>query len=208
MSASKDAILAAIHSARPPESPLPALDGAWTTYPDRLRQFVDVVAAVGGQAFVVATQAELDAAVRDLPAYAEARQIVSLVPGVGEPNVDLSQIKSPHDLAGVDVAIMPGEFGVAENGAVWVTNRNVPQRVVYYLCQHLVLVVKASEIVDHMHAAYERLQAVGQGGKPNFSEPMFGAFISGPSKTGDIEQALVFGAHGPLSVNVFLVEQW
>jgi L-lactate dehydrogenase complex protein LldG len=56
-----------------------------------------------------------------------------------------------------------------------------------------------------MHAAYERLQAAGQGGRSIFAEPMFGAFISGPSKTADIEQALVIGAHGPRSLTVFLL---
>lgn len=206
MSASRDAILQGIRDARPPEGQLPKLVAPWTTYGDRRRQFIDTVAAVGGQAICVADFAALNEQLRDLSAYKDARKVASLVPGVGEPNVDLAAVASPHQLADVDLAILPGEFGVAENGAVWVTNRDVPHRAIYYLCQHLVLVVKAGEIVDHMHAAYERLQAAGRGGKPIFGEPLFGAFISGPSKTGDIEQALVFGAHGPLSVTVFLVE--
>jgi L-lactate dehydrogenase complex protein LldG len=203
---SKEQILSAIRQAGPPEVALPQLNHAWTSYADRRRQFIETVASVGGQAVCVADVAGLNQTLQQLDAYSQARKIVSLVPGVGNPNVDMATIASPHQLADVDVAILPGEFGVAENGAVWITDQNVPQRAVYYLCQHLVLVVKASEIVDHMHAAYERLQAAGQGGKTLFREPMFGAFISGPSKTGDIEQALVFGAHGPLSVTVFLVE--
>jgi L-lactate dehydrogenase complex protein LldG len=138
-----------------------------------------------------------------LPIYRDANKIVSLVPGVGEANVDLSAVAAPHALAEVDVAILPGEFGVAENAAIWVTDRNVPLRVIYFLCQHLVLVVPSGEIVDNMHAAYERLthQDVGAA----FAQPMFGAFISGPSKTADIEQSLVIGAHGPRSLTVFLL---
>jgi L-lactate dehydrogenase complex protein LldG len=137
--------------------------------------------------------------------YSEARQIVSVVPGVGDANVDLASIEDPHALAGVDVAILPGEFGVAENGAIWVTDRVARWRAVYYICQHLVLVLPACEIVDNMHAAYERLRTAGAVGSSAFSEPMFGAFISGPSKTADIEQSLVIGAHGPRSLTVFLV---
>jgi L-lactate dehydrogenase complex protein LldG len=207
MPSSKDAILNAIRSARLEEAPLPSPHAEWTTYPDRLRQFIETVAAVGGQAILVANRGELDAAVRQLPAFQEARQIVSLVPGVGDANVDIASVAAPHELADIDVAILPGEFGVAENGAVWITDRNIPQRVIYYLCQHAVLVVKANEIVDHMHAAYERLQAAGQGGRSPFAEPRFGAFISGPSKTADIEQALVIGAHGPCSLTVLLYQE-
>jgi L-lactate dehydrogenase complex protein LldG len=65
-------------------------------------------------------------------------------------------------------------------------------------------VVPAGEIVDHMHAAYDRLGVAGLGGSA-FAQPMFGAFISGPSKTADIEQSLVIGAHGPRSLTVFLL---
>ena len=62
------------------------------------------------------------------------------------------------------------------------------------------LVVPANQIVDHLHAAYDRLAGT-------FTTPMFGAFISGPSKTADIEQSLVIGAHGPRSLTVFLLDE-
>ncbi len=48
---------------------------------------------------------------------------------------------------------------------------------------------------SNRHEAYQRIE-VGNG---------FGCFISGPSKTADIEQALVIGAHGPRSATVFLI---
>ncbi len=168
---------------------------------------MDVLTAVGGLPIVVANQSQLNEQLRQLSPYTSAKKIVSLVPGVGESNVDLAQIDSPHALEDVDIAILPAEFAVAENGAVWISDAAVRWRVIYFLCQHLVLVVPSGQIVDHLHAAYDRLATSGPGGCSAFAEPQFGAFISGPSKTADIEQNLVVGAHGARSLTVFLLEQ-
>jgi L-lactate dehydrogenase complex protein LldG len=201
---SKADILAAIRNNRPPSVELPTVAGEWTTYGDRQKQFIEVLEAVGGQAFVGSTS-EIDEELTRLPIYANAQHLFSLVPGIGTSNVDISKIDSPHALEHIDVAILPGEFAVAENAAIWVTDREIPLRVVYFLCQHLVLVVSAKDIIDHMHAAYERIAAYAQNGAHPFASPTFGAFISGPSKTADIEQSLVIGAHGPRSLTVCLL---
>jgi L-lactate dehydrogenase complex protein LldG len=216
MSTSKASILASVRANRPAPCAAPDLRQAWTTYPDLRAQFIDVLTAVGGTTIAVRDEADLSERLRLLSIYRDAKRIVSLVPGVGEANVDLSAVRSPHALADVDVAILAGDFAVAENAAVWVTDRNVPLRVIFFLCQHLVLVVPAAAIVDNMHAAYERLVGPASRAGPvlaaatsrhlhAFVEPIFGAFISGPSKTADIEQSLVIGAHGPRSLTVFLL---
>jgi L-lactate dehydrogenase complex protein LldG len=194
----KKLILESVRRNRPAAAPLPALDHAWTTYADQRSQFIAMLESVGGQAVVVRDADQMNYELRRLPQYETALKVASLVPGVESNNVDLSAINSPHDLADIDVAVLPGQFAVAENAAVWVTDQNVALRALYFICQHLVLVVPADQIVDHMHAAYERLA---------FDAPLFGAFISGPSKTADIEQSLVIGAHGPRSLTVYLLER-
>jgi L-lactate dehydrogenase complex protein LldG len=106
-------------------------------------------------------------------------------------------MKQPHELLGVDLAIIAGEFGVAENGAVWVTGSSLgPHRAIFVISEHLVLVIPARQIIHTMQRAYDRIR---------FERPGFGVFISGPSKTADIEQSLVIGAHGPRSCTLFLV---
>lgn len=194
--ATRNDILAAVRRHQPDEKPLPGLNHAWIQYPDRRAQFASVLQFVGGTCHSACSAAEINAKLADIPAYRSAKKIISLVPGVGQANVDLGVIDDPHQLEDVDFAILPGEFAVAENGAIWVTDRGIRQRVVYFLVQHLVLLVPADRIVHNMHEAYRRIPT---------PEIEFGVFISGPSKTADIEQSLVIGAHGPRSLNVFLV---
>jgi L-lactate dehydrogenase complex protein LldG len=191
--ASRDEILAAIRKHQPPVREPPHLDGAWTIYSDRLAQFASVLAAIGGGFIRAADAARADGQLRDLAVYRDAKLIVSTVSGIGQSTVDLASISDPHQLETVDFAVLPGQFGVAENGAIWVTDRNLKHRVIYFIVQHLALVIAADQIVDNMHQAYERL---------TFDRAEFGAFIAGPSKTADIEQSLVIGAHGPRSLTV------
>lgn len=193
---SREEILSAVRKQLPEAVELPELRGPWIEYPDPIAQFASVLEMIGGQCIRVpnidAIQAELDR----LPAYAAARQIVSAVPGAGTATVDLNAIDDPHALEDVDFAILPGRFGVAENAAIWIEGDAVKHRVIYFLCQHLSLVIRAEDVIHNMHQAYERL---------SFSSARFGAFIAGPSKTADIEQSLVIGAHGPRSNTVFIV---
>ena len=111
---------------------------------------------------------------------------------------DWEQITDPHDFESLECCVVPGEFAVAENGAVWLTHEAIPLRAALFVTQHLMLVVPADHIVQNMHEAYERI---------SFDEAQFGIFISGPSKTADIEQSLVIGAHGARSLTVLLVDE-
>jgi L-lactate dehydrogenase complex protein LldG len=212
MSSSREEILQSLRRNRPAPAERPALDYSWTTYPDPLAKFSEVLELVGGQTIFAENVEHLNQQLAVLPQVASAEKIASSVSGVVAANLDVTAINSPHALADIDVAILPGEFAVAENAAVWVTDRQVPLRVLFFLCQHLVLVVPRGAIVDHMHAAYERIgrrsgESDSQSATPSsgFAEPMFGAFISGPSKTADIEQCLVIGAHGPRSLVVCFI---
>jgi L-lactate dehydrogenase complex protein LldG len=100
-------------------------------------------------------------------------------------------------LNGTDLAIIQGELGVAENGCIWIP-QNVKEKAVYFISEQLVILLDKDAIVNNMHEAYRQIQFSGYG---------FGVFISGPSKTADIEQALVIGAHGAKGVTVFLVSR-
>jgi L-lactate dehydrogenase complex protein LldG len=194
---SRDEILTAVRRHLPEASPLPELTGPWIEFPDPIAQFASVLEMIGGRCVRVPNVAAINAELDSLAAYSAAKQTVSTIPNVGSSTVDLNAIDDPHKLEDVDFAILPGQFGVAENAAVWISDEGLKHRVIYFLCQHLALVIRAEDVVHNMHQAYERLK---------FDGPRFGAFIAGPSKTADIEQSLVIGAHGPRSMTVFVVE--
>lgn len=194
--ASRDDILRAVRSHLPPPADLPEIGARGITYTDRPKQFAAMVEAVGGRCVFAADLAEVNRTLAAMPEVATALRLASLVPAAATPNVDVNTVNDPHELADLDFAVLPGRFGVAENGAVWVTDEGVKHRAIYFITQHLALVISAADILDNMHQAYERLA---------FDKPGFGVFISGPSKTADIEQSLVIGAHGPRSLTVFCV---
>lgn len=139
---------------------------------------------------------------------ARLTRVASTVPGLaplpGQIMVDVTRVNDPHDLVEIELAVVPGRFAVAENGAVWVSGAELRQRALLFTCEHLALVVPGGDVVANMHEAYHRL-SLGPQGTGGSAAPPFGVFIAGPSKTADIEQALVLGAHGPRSLVVFLV---
>jgi L-lactate dehydrogenase complex protein LldG len=192
---SRNSILDKIRAQQVPPAELPPLDHPWLRYEDPLGQFQTLVESVGGRVVRLADRRQLGEVLGRQPEFSAAREIVSAIPEVAG-SVDLDAIDDPHQLETIDFVILPGEFAVAENGAVWVTDQALRHRVIYFITQHLALVVLAREIVHNLHEAYARVQ---------LGASSLGLFISGPSKTADIEQSLVIGAHGPRSLTVYCV---
>jgi L-lactate dehydrogenase complex protein LldG len=191
----REAVLAAVRRGRTGLSPLPAGDEAWRGSVDLAGDFALALAAAGGRC-VRAARDELDAVLEADPAYRRAGRIHAAVPGVRRANAGDAELAEARRGGALDFAVVPGRLGVAESGAVWVDGADVPDRAALWLAEHLVLVVPAASLVDHLHAAYARLRFAGAG---------FGTFVAGPSKTADIEQALVIGAQGPRTALVVLV---
>jgi L-lactate dehydrogenase complex protein LldG len=193
---SREEILLALRRNAPVETALPDLSGLGVLFDDPIAQLEKMTAVVGGTFVRVADTAAADAVVRALPQGASARKVVSLVPGVGHATVELADVATPQALNDVDLTILSGELAVAENAAVWVEGNALIHRVIFAITDHLVLVVAAASVVSNMHQAYERLAG---------RRPGYGLFISGPSKTADIEQVLVVGAQGARTCTVLLV---
>jgi len=190
---SRSRILETVRKHQRGDSPLPD-DFKATPEPfDKTQKFITVLESIGGSAILVGEWGEIDHYLRDR--FSIEKRWVNLVHEL--PNaVNRSALnKDPHLLENVSLTIINGNFGVAENGAVWVTDDLMGDRALPFICENLALVISAEKIFPTMHDAY---QSIGDSQYP------FGTFIAGPSKTADIEQSLVLGAHGPKSLTVFL----
>lgn len=196
MSSPREQILGALRTAAVEPSPLLPLTGPWLIYENALVEFCGAVERAAGSWLEKQKSDDLETALSSIGVYKGERRVCSLVEGVARHNVDLKRVSEPHRLESVDVAIVRAELGVAENGAVWVTAETAVQRALLFLSQHLIVLLAVQRIVHNLHEAYGQLHP---------EDRVFGCFISGPSKTADIEQSLVIGAHGPRSLTVVLI---
>lgn len=172
------------------DMPSKPVDGI--VYSDVTNQFVEMSKTVGAKVLEVKSNDDLNSVIRE--AYPNAKIFASSINGI-EADLNPDTIASAADLNGTDVGIIQGELGVAENGCVWIP-QTMKERAVCFISEELVILLDKDNIVSNMHEAYKRIQM------PHYG---YGVFISGPSKTADIEQALVMGAQAARGVTVILV---
>lgn len=191
---SRDQILEAVLKNQPPSMPLPDISMFKGAYEDTVRQYIDIFKTIGGVAYLADDLEAVKVMVSEQ--FDTAKRFVTTLPELRGTAELISSSVDPHLYEDVELAIIRGHFSVAENGAVWLTEEVMGQRIIPYICQHLAVVLTAESIVPTLHEAYERI------GRGDYG---FGGFIGGPSKTADIEQALVLGAHGPLTMTVYII---
>ncbi len=183
-----------------PRPDLTELEAHALHFADPVAQMEKVLAEVGGRAVVLAEGETPGAAIGRL--YPEARRtacaVASLEGAEALPGevFDPAALPDAAQLNGTDLAIIEARIGVCENGCCWIEQHG-GHRAVEFISEALVIVLHRDALVDTMHEAYCRL--------PNDPKVPFACFISGPSKTADIEQALVIGAHGARDVTVLIV---
>ena len=99
-----------------------------------------------------------------------------------------------------DAGVTECDALIAQTGSVLVTSRSAGGRALSVLPPHHVVIAHRSQLVADLPAAFALLKAKYA---PDFPSMM--GFITGPSRTGDIERILVLGAHGPKKLTIFCV---
>lgn len=165
-------------------------------YEDTLQQFIEMTKTVGGHVMEAKKSDDFNEIVKK--AYPDAKVFASHLPEITIAEKNPDTVAEANDLNGTDVGIVRGEVGVAENGCVWIP-QTMKEKAVLFISEYLVIFLDKKNVVNNMHEAYARIEM-----DPKFN---FGTFISGPSKTADIEQALVMGAQAARGVTVVLLDE-
>lgn len=194
---SRDQILAAVKANQPSPVALPALDSFTAPRAVSIGAFRKVAETMGSRVLEISSEAEIPALLKEY--FSDMPLIVSADPALTahspQPIANWTN-GDGRQLQEADLAIVRAQLGVAENGALWVTEAELQVRVLPFIAQHLAIVLQADTILPTMHHAYNKIGDQFTG---------FGVFIAGPSKTADIEQSLVLGAHGAKSLTIIVV---
>lgn len=188
----RDKILNAIAANQPELVALPTIDlSNVISYEDNFTQFKNVLESIGGKVELIQDISILkDGFDND---KANGKLIINTLDDLDKQIILLTSF----ELEKLEKVCIKGSVGVAENGAVWVYESQMMNRLLPFICQHLILVLNKKDIVPTMHHAYAKIDVAKEG---------FGIFISGPSKTADIEQSLVIGAHGARTATIYVIE--
>lgn len=103
-------------------------------------------------------------------------------------------------LMGIDVGLTYGDLGLAETGTLVLNCPDEELRLATMVCEFHVCVLPKSKIFADGYAAEKHLQEF------MLDAPNYTAFITGPSRTADIERVLSIGVHGPLELHILILE--
>jgi L-lactate dehydrogenase complex protein LldG len=112
----------------------------------------------------------------------------------------LLQLRRGKAAPGDQVSVTPAFAGIAETGTLMLISGAETPSTLNFLPDTHVVVLKAGQVVPTYEEGWTRLRARGE-------MPRTVNFITGPSRTGDIEQRIQLGAHGPRRLHIVLVDE-
>ena len=119
---------------------------------------------------------------------------------IGLPVLKTDSTYDVNELESSNVGITECDALIAQTGSVLVTNRSAGGRALSVLPPHHVVIARRDQLLRDLPAAFQFLKQ-----KYSANYPSMISFITGPSRTGDIERILVLGAHGPKKLTIFLL---
>ncbi|SDP07196.1 LutC/YkgG family protein [Desulforhopalus singaporensis] len=101
----------------------------------------------------------------------------------------------------LDIGISMADFGIAETGTLVLSCPQEDHRLISMICDYHICIVRAQNMCRDSFAAARQLA------KFTHATPNYTAFITGPSRTADIERVLTIGVHGPLELHILILEE-
>ena len=204
-----DQAKAAAHKSAPASSQarqwLPPVSDA---FDEQLACFRENAANLKADFYFVSSQEELSKRLLELRAAEGWKKIGShtgeltdaAVRTLALPVCKTDQPYNVTELEGCDAGITECDALIAQTGSVLVTNRSAGGRALSMLPPHHVVIARRDQLLRDLPAAFQFLKQ-----KYGANYPSMMSFITGPSRTGDIERILVLGAHGPKKLTIFLL---
>ena len=114
--------------------------------------------------------------------------------------IELTARDLRNHLAGIDIGVTYADFGIADTGTLVIDSSSEQVRLATMISEIHVAVLPRSRLRETSYA----LEADLRGGMQH--SPNYMAFITGASRTADIERVLALGVHGPLELHILIME--
>jgi L-lactate dehydrogenase complex protein LldG len=183
---------------------------------DLFTRFQERLSTAGGESRLVATLAEATQVIASHPALAEKEVVVppdfsarspwaAILSMLRDQGIRVREAGSPASVADAPAGLSSAELAVAETGSVLLAENSLEARVVSMLTLTHFVLVRASDLVPMLDEAGARLQQLTKAGP---DQRHYISFVTGPSRTADIERTLTIGVQGPKALCVLLVQDW
>lgn len=124
------------------------------------------------------------------------------VPWADRPLLEIRRGRAEDgDLTGITACVA----AVAETGTLMLTSGPESPTRNNFLPDHHLVVMRRDQIVATYEDAFDRLRAQSKENNGEWIPPRTINFITGPSRTADIEQKIELGAHGPRRLHIILI---
>lgn len=188
---------------------------ASTTYTDIFTRFQQRLTSAGGQSHLVANLAEATAIIASHPALMASEIVVppnfdqhqqwgTILPLLGSKGITIHEVRDPASVADAPAGLSSAELAIAETGSVLLAENALEARLVSMLTLTHFVLVSENQLVSMLDDAAAVLQQLAKAGQ---DQRHYMSFVTGPSRTADIERTLTIGVQGPKMLCVIIIAE-